>query len=60
MYKQIRFTSFSFGCRVNEAERIEMNREMIAAGFILDHKIFLLLIVVLLQTKRKGRSDSLS
>ncbi len=38
MYKQIRFTSFSFGCRVNEAERIEMNREMIAAGFILDHK----------------------
>lgn len=38
MYKQILFASFSFGCRVNEAERIEMDRGMIAAGFVLDHK----------------------
>lgn len=33
MYKQLRFDSISFGCRVNEAEKMVMDGQMIKAGF---------------------------
>lgn len=36
MYHKLTFNSFSFGCRVNEAERAEMDKQMTVAGFIRD------------------------
>lgn len=39
MYRTTRFNSFSFGCRVNEAERAAMDRQMIREGFLQD-KLF--------------------
>ena len=38
MYNQTRFSSFSFGCRVNEAEKMVMDQQMIRAGFMQDLK----------------------
>lgn len=34
MYNKRNFDSFSFGCRVNEAEKIVMDQQMIRAGFL--------------------------
>lgn len=36
MYDVTKFDSYSFGCRVNEAEKIAMDRQMIRAGFLQD------------------------
>ena len=36
MYSRITFDSFSFGCRVNEAEKMVMDSQMIRAGFLHD------------------------
>jgi threonylcarbamoyladenosine tRNA methylthiotransferase MtaB len=38
MVNLITFESFSFGCRVNEAERLVMNRQMIEAGFLYNER----------------------
>lgn len=34
MYKQKTFGSYTFGCRVNEAEKIAIDNQMIVAGFL--------------------------
>jgi len=34
MYKQKTFSSYSFGCRVNEAEKIAIDNQMVVAGFL--------------------------
>jgi threonylcarbamoyladenosine tRNA methylthiotransferase MtaB len=36
--KKIRFSSYSFGCRVNHAEKEEFDEQMIKAGFIYDNQ----------------------
>lgn len=36
MYNRTKFDSFSFGCRVNEAEKVVMDQQMIRAGFLQD------------------------
>lgn len=36
MYNKTKFDSFSFGCRVNEAEKMVMDSQMIRAGFLHD------------------------
>lgn len=36
--RKLRFSSYSFGCRVNHAEKDEIDRQMIQAGFIYDNQ----------------------
>ncbi|MEK7079033.1 MAG: hypothetical protein AAB929_03090, partial [Patescibacteria group bacterium] len=36
MYIKTKFDSFSFGCRVNEAEKMVIDQQMIRAGFLHD------------------------
>lgn len=36
--KKLHFSSYSFGCRVNHAEKEEIDRQMIQAGFIYDNQ----------------------